>query len=505
MTSSEAQKLHPLLEALLPTLRYVAQIWQSKGADGIVLYEGQQPLLTVPQDLMIDSQRPCLKSPIRHEQMILVLAVQGIDDSSLQNRLFTDSQLIQATLQREQEIAYLTDELVTIHDQRIAQYELNYSLREHTEISDVLGKIVQQVQSIIDVAGIAIGLQPTQTLKTPPRFTVNGIQPLEQSQLSQLFQEAQSLPEYLILTDIHADYDILLVPLHLENGAGWVAFVNNTDTFSMPLIKLATALTEQAYIHIHKTLLFAEIVEKKHVEAEIEVAHRVQMSLLPRTPIETSSIDMWMACLPARQVGGDFYDVRQLSDDKITLSLGDVAGKGISAALLMAISLTTLRVLNQASPAQMLKLFSDTLYDDFNRVDSFVTLFTAQYDLHEHTLRYANAGHSPVIFCNAKGEARMLEADAPPIGVLPDCMVGESIQQFALNDIVVITSDGIPEADTEHGAMLGYEALTQIIHDNRHCSAKEIGKTIMASIANQDTSHDDDRTVVILKRVGSIS
>lgn len=197
--------------------------------------------------------------------------------------------------------------------------------------------------------------------------------------------------------------------------------------------------------------------------------------------------------------GGDFYEFKQRGQS-FRFALGDVAGKGISAALLMAMSRTVLKVLREPTPEAVIEQFNEHLYDDFSNVNSFVTLFLGYYDLVSHQLSYANAGHSPVIYCPSEVKSRILEADSPPIGVLRETMLGNHTIQMGLSDVLVVSSDGIPEAPQLMGTMLGYQNMLDLIETYRTKSAKEIGQ-VLVKAANTHYMPDDDQTLLIIKRV----
>ena len=145
--------------------------------------------------------------------------------------------------------------------------------------------------------------------------------------------------------------------------------------------------------------------------------------------------DIHGVCRPALQVGGDFYDYfvsAKTIGRPFTFAVGDVSGKGLSAALLMAMTRTNLRgnALRTAdcTPETILARANEDLYDDFTEVGMMATVLVGQYDPASGMLSYANAGHSPVILCPAGGPARLLEADGPAMGVLPEfTLVKETI------------------------------------------------------------------------------
>jgi len=188
-------------------------------------------------------------------------------------------------------------------------------------------------------------------------------------------------------------------------------------------------------------------MEQQELGDELSRAASIQSSLLPT---ECPVMDGWefiAQCVPARAVGGDFYDWQRPSEGVLTMTVGDVMGKGMAAALLMSSVRAVLRAAAQElAPAAAVQAAAGTLAGDLSRSGSFVTLFHARVDLATGELRYVDAGHGHVFIARANGQVESLPASGLPIGVLDDEVYAEGVVTIGAGDVLVIHSDGLTEA-----------------------------------------------------------
>jgi len=199
---------------------------------------------------------------------------------------------------------------------------------------------------------------------------------------------------------------------------------------------------------IQKLSLFRHnVLLRRQLGVELSRAAKVQADLLPgQIPI----LDGWelaAQCVPAREVGGDFYDWQRIGPGVLSLTVGDVMGKGIPAALLMASVRAVLRAVGpSSSPATAVQTAASALATDLTRSGAFVTLFHAQLDLASGRLRYVDAGHGYVRLCRADGRIEQLPAKGLPLGVLDDEVYEEGVVTMEPGDVLIIYSDGLTEA-----------------------------------------------------------
>jgi len=202
---------------------------------------------------------------------------------------------------------------------------------------------------------------------------------------------------------------------------------------------------------IQKLSLFRHnVLLRRQLGVELSRAAEIQAELLPRKAPIVEGWDLAARCVPASKVGGDFYDWQHLPDETLSLTVGDVMGKGIPAALLMASVRAVLRAVGpRGSPSTAVQTAATVLATDLTRSGAFVTLFHAQLELATGRLRYVDAGHGYVRLCRAGGGIEKLPAKGLPLGVLDDEIYEEGVVTMNPGDVLLIYSDGLTEARPE--------------------------------------------------------
>lgn len=189
------------------------------------------------------------------------------------------------------------------------------------------------------------------------------------------------------------------------------------------------------------------VLLRRQLGVELSRAAEIQADLLPGQAPVLDGWDLAARCVPAHQVGGDFYDWQQSPAGTLTITVGDVMGKGIPAALLMASVRAVLRAVGPScSPATAVQTAASVLMTDLTRSGAFVTLFHAQLELATGRLRYVDAGHGYVRFWKTSGSVERLPARGLPIGVLDDEIYEEGVVMMDPGDVLLIYSDGLTEA-----------------------------------------------------------
>lgn len=238
-------------------------------------------------------------------------------------------------------------------------------------------------------------------------------------------------------------------------------------------------------------LSLANAMLRHRLERELARAREVQAGLLPRSAPVVPGFELAARCVPANEVGGDFFDW-QATSDAIILSLGDVMGKGIPAALLAATVRAVLRALaHQNPPAAALDLLRETLSDDLERTSSFVTLFHAHLDAKSRAVRYVDAGHGHAFVRRADGTLERLVGGGRPVGF----PVASGYRQFSLRmsagDALVIYSDGLIGSQMT----MTPEDLVRCV--DPVCNAAVIVDRLIEQAPEEDSI--DDVTVMVLK------
>jgi len=249
--------------------------------------------------------------------------------------------------------------------------------------------------------------------------------------------------------------------------------------------------------------LHCTTAEQERLLKELEIASGIQKNILPKEAPEISGIELSAANIPAREVGGDFYDYVPVQNDKWGLTIADVSGKGMPAAIFMGLSRTIVRAstTGNLSVENAIRRANDLICRD-SRSGMFVTLFYAILDSHNKKLQYVNAGHNPpFLFRNDSGEIIRLEAKGIPLGVTEGIDIEEKEIDLLKDDVLVLYTDGVTEAVNEQEEEFGEDRLIRIIRQNRLLTAQDLIEKvqgeIMAFAGNQPQF--DDITLMIMK------
>ena len=251
--------------------------------------------------------------------------------------------------------------------------------------------------------------------------------------------------------------------------------------------------------------------EKERLQAEIEIAREVQEQLYPKTAPVARTLRVSGLCQPARMVSGDYYDFQRFEQNLLAIAVGDVAGKGISAALLMASIQSAMRMelrssavlpLNgtRLSTARMVSELNQQLYATTSP-EKYATFFFSLYDELSGNLTYTNAGHLPPILFR-KDKVQLLQVNGTVMGAFPMSHYDESTLQMEGGDLLVCYTDGITEPENAYGEMFGEERLMDVVSKNIDRDESRIMELIMEAVRQWTGSPElqDDMTVLLARK-----
>lgn len=252
------------------------------------------------------------------------------------------------------------------------------------------------------------------------------------------------------------------------------------------------------------TAMGREMAQRERVNRELEIAREVQEHLFPQQLPPAAGLDYCGGCRPAREVGGDYYDFLELSDGRLGIAIGDVSGKGVGAALMMASLEASLRALSSVvqDPADLMGRVN-TLVCQASATNRYATLFYAEYDPATHRLTYVNAGHNPPVVlrnCDGGYQVLRLETGGPVIGLLPQ-RYQRGVFSHELGDLIVLFTDGVSESMNVRDEEWGEERLIELAKTCHGLPAREVMKQILAAaqaFAGGAPQHDD-MTLVVLR------
>jgi len=258
--------------------------------------------------------------------------------------------------------------------------------------------------------------------------------------------------------------------------------------------------------------LLVQAAEKKRLEEELRIAHEIQMSLLPQGPLQMPGLSVTALCVPAREVGGDYYDFLPLDDHRVGVLIADVSGKGTSAALYMAELKGLMLSLSEihSSPRELL-IAANRIIAHHLDARSFITMTYAVVDLRKRIMTYARAGHTPLIYVPGAGigarDVRILVPDGMVVGLKLDNgeMFSRLLQEETIalrpGDLYLFFTDGISEAMNVHDDCFGESRLGELVQAHAHLPSAELRERVLREIAAfvGDAPQHDDMTMILLK------
>jgi sigma-B regulation protein RsbU (phosphoserine phosphatase) len=266
---------------------------------------------------------------------------------------------------------------------------------------------------------------------------------------------------------------------------------------------LGIIATQSAQV-IEHARLFAEEETLKLMQEEMKLAYKIQMDLLPKEPPNFAGFDIAGVSIPAKAVGGDYFDFVRVNDDILAFCLGDVSGKGMPAALLMANLQATLRsqIITGASPKECLARANNLIYKSTDD-DKFATLFYGTIDRRSHEIAYANAGHNYPLLLKAGEKPTRLEAGGLMLGCLESFQYTESAVPLRAGDSLLVYSDGITESIDANDEEYGEDRLAALFLKYGSDSAQRLIDEIVSAVRTHagETSQRDDMTLLVIRGI----
>ncbi|MBV9175084.1 MAG: SpoIIE family protein phosphatase [Chloroflexi bacterium] len=418
-----------------------------------------------------------------------------------------------AEVQRlETELEQMTVELIGVQDQLLAVFDLARATRRGLNLDSVLVDLVEEVRRL---AGAELAF----VVLTDPRTDELVCHPPVVGELRALFELVHrwtTAAGASLVANAPTDLPVSMQPgLKLRNIVAApvtvygqphavLGVLNRRDgDFSAGTVKLLEALAEQTGAIVETSLGHEQDLERERLEREMQLAAVMQASLMAQGMPQIPGIELVGRYRPATEVGGDFYDARLRRDGRLSFVVADVSGKGLAAAMLMGISRTVLRVagLLVRTAAGVIDQSNLHLYEDLTGVGNFVTAFAGHYSPEAHTLTYANAGHSPVVYRPRSGQARLLAATCMPLGIVPDLDPQQLTVPLEPGELLVVATDGFPEATSPDEQLFGYDRFLSLVDEFSQLPAAAVADELFAAVDRFSAGRpqDDDQTLIIIK------
>ncbi len=279
---------------------------------------------------------------------------------------------------------------------------------------------------------------------------------------------------------------------------------DHLNAYSEDDLAVLQMLTSQVAIIIEKERLHEQVVEKKRIEAQLEIARQVQLELLPNHDPQFEDFDISAYIFPAEEVSGDYYDWVRIFDDQIGITVADAVGKGIPAALLTAFLRASIRAGVQTGYAShiLLSKINNLLWDSV-KDNQFVTAIYGILDTTNRTFVFSNAGHNPPLLIKPDGEYRFVEYGDTPLGMFADARYHQHFIRFEKGQVMVLYTDGITEAANDADEEYGTERFAKRVLECIDLPAKEMIDYIRKGVADftERKFLDDDGTLFIVKAI----
>lgn len=273
--------------------------------------------------------------------------------------------------------------------------------------------------------------------------------------------------------------------------------------FSQRDLRLLTVFGSQAAVAIQRAHLHDQAIEKRRLEEEIGIARRIQRRLLPADGPLLPGFDITAFNIPSLEVSGDLYDFIEIVDRQLGIVIGDVAGKGIAAGIIMATFRASLRaeIRNNYSISTILTRVNRLLWESIEET-AFVTAVYGVLDVAQRRLTYANAGHNPPLLLRGSGEMIWLREGGTILGTFPEATYREATIELRSGDRLIFYTDGITEAQAPDGEMFGEERLTAVCAERREGdSSRQLCRRLLEAVREhcRGVHAEDDLTAVVVQ------
>jgi serine phosphatase RsbU (regulator of sigma subunit) len=281
------------------------------------------------------------------------------------------------------------------------------------------------------------------------------------------------------------------------------------NAFDQDDIDVMTTFADHVSIAIENSRLIAKSIERERFHQEMMVAQRMQKRLLPQKLPKLPQVEFAVVSESSMEVGGDYYDVLILSDDRIGIVVGDVSGKGVSAAFYMAevkgIVLSLSKICS--TPSELLLRANDSLLESLEK-SAFISAIYGVLDIQDASLTLARAGHCPAIFVSEE-TVELVRPNGVGLGLTNDLNFKKATEERVLRlkpgDICIFYTDGVTEARNAQMEEYGYERLVKVVQECRNCSAERMKENILQSVQTfiGSGAYTDDITLIVVKWLGN--
>lgn len=275
-----------------------------------------------------------------------------------------------------------------------------------------------------------------------------------------------------------------------------------SEVFTESALRLVGLIANMAAVKVENCYLLEQQIEKKRMEEQLAVGSQIQRGLLPSEEPIIEGYELFAGYQSCFEVGGDYYDFIQKEDGKLALVIADISGKGVGAALLMAVLQASLRALvnTVADPAELIRQLNRVLVDSSPH-NKFATIFYAELNPATHELEYVSGGHNPTLLA-VGNEIRELSSSGPVVGIVPGATFRSHRVELPPGSTLVLYTDGVTELNDELGEEFGCDRLAAVVLESHGQDLRWLVERVHDRMVAFARSHrfDDDSTLVVLRR-----
>ena len=407
------------------------------------------------------------------------------------------------------------------HKRLAILYQVADAIRNILNLDELLDQIMNIIYDVIQPDRGLIMMLDTQTKELIPKsikkrreddeeITISNtiVQQCVRDQISIIVSDAASDKRFSSSESviIHKIRSAICAPLIFKDeilGVIYVDTQSRINAYGPEELELLTGIANQSAMAIANAKLHARIVKQHKLAKEMEIARTIQMNLLPKIYPTLENLDISAMSLPAKKVGGDYYDFITLSENRYGIAIADVSGKGVPAAILLATIRASLLIEAQQKNATVTSVISQmnrmACRDATNNM--FITMVYGIIDTKAQTLEFSNAGHSFPLLFDSSSQVKQLKTGGCFLGIMENADYKSQTIPLRSGQTFILYSDGVTDTMNEQGEIFGLEMMKKVILSRLHCSAQEIRDTIHQACLDfrNGVEQFDDFTLVVIK------
>lgn len=414
--------------------------------------------------------------------------------------------------------AWILEESVRALEESRSLYDVGMALSSSLEVEELLDNILDNLKRVVEYdIGIIYLVNPGD--HSISQLSSRGVPDEDKDKLQLKIGQGicgrvAETGKSIIVSDVSANTDYIPIRPEMKSEMAAPIKVNDVligvfnvesaepDAYTRHHLDLMNGFASLAGVSIERARLNRERLARRRLEHELSIARRIQMTFLPPKDPVIDGVDVAGINIPSTEVGGDYYDFIPIVENQYGIAIGDVSGKGIPAALIMAAFRASLKaeIRNNFAIRAILYKVNNLLYESIER-DRFVTAVYGVLDSKNGVFTFSNAGHNPPIIRRSSGDIEYLREGGVALGALPDSQYQERPISLRSGDILLFYTDGVTEVFNEEGKEYGVDRLLDALHNSCHLRAREIIDSIVRKAVDFGSSgrDKDDLTMIVIK------